>query len=202
MRYLALGFAASVALLAVASPEVVVAQEGAAGEATSAYTVFPGDEIEIYVWGEQRLQRSVRVLPDGTLAFPLVGQIDAGGRTLTEIESIVTERLRPEYRGEVPRVTVSVVSAAGLEFSVMGRVNSPGAFTPSRRINLLEALAMAGGPSEFANLDDIVILRKEGDTIVPYRASVSRLFKANVRESHIEDANILTINPGDTIIVP
>lgn len=202
MRYFALGFAASVAMMMAATPTAVLAQEAAVSESSSLYTVFPGDEIEIYVWGEQRLQRSVRVLPDGTLAFPLVGQIEAGGRTLVEIEGIVTERLRPEYRGEVPRVTVSVVASAGMEFSVMGRVNSPGAFTPTRRVNVLEALAMAGGPSEFANLDDIVILRKQGDQIVPLKVNVSRLFRADVRASHIRDANILTIKPGDTIIVP
>lgn len=170
--------------------------------AEASYVVYPGDEIEIYVWGEERLQRTVKVLPDGTFAFPLVGQVNAGGRTLPEIEALVTLRLQSEYRGEVPRVTVSVQTSAGTQFSVMGRVNSPGAFTPARRVNVLEALAMAGGPSEFANLDDIVVLRKQGTRIVPYRVNVSRLFRSGVRASHIEDANILTIQPGDTIIVP
>ena len=202
MRHLALGFVASVSLLGAVVPTMIVAQEADVVAANSAYKIFPGDQIEIYVWGEERLQRSVKVLPDGTLAFPLVGQIAAGGKTLAEIESMVTDKLRPEYRGDVPRVTVSVLSSAGTEFSVMGRVNSPGAFTPTRRVNVLEALAMAGGPSEFANLDDIVILRKEGDAIVPYQVSVSRLFKAGVRANHVQSANILTIKPGDTIIVP
>ena len=202
MRHLALGFVASVSLLGTVVPTMIVAQEADVVAANSAYKIFPGDQIEIYVWGEERLQRSVKVLPDGTLAFPLVGQIAAGGKTLAEIEAMVTDKLRPEYRGDVPRVTVSVLSSAGTEFSVMGRVNSPGAFTPTRRVNVLEALAMAGGPSEFANLDDIVILRKEGDAIVPYQVSVSRLFKAGVRANHVQSANILTIKPGDTIIVP
>ena len=202
MRYFALGLAASAVIGAAALPATLAAQENGVVASNTAYKIYPGDQIEIYVWGEERLQRSVKVLPDGTLAFPLVGQIAAGGRTLAEIEAIVTEKLRPEYRGEVPRVTVSVISSAGTEFSVMGRVNSPGAFTPTRRVNVLEALAMAGGPSEFANLDDIVILRKEGEAIVPYKVSVSRLFKSDVRASHVQAANILTIRPGDTIIVP
>ncbi|MBX7539393.1 polysaccharide biosynthesis/export family protein [Qipengyuania sp. GH29] len=183
----------------------LMAQDGTAqssSEASEPYRIYPGDEIEIYVWGEERLQRSVKILPDGTLAFPLVGQVLAAGRTLTEIEAIVTERLQPEYRGEVPRVTVSVVSSGGTQFSVMGRVNAPGAFTPARRVNVLEALAMAGGPSEFANLDDIVVLRKQGGAIRPYRVSISRLFKSNLRNADVNAANIMTIQPGDTIIVP
>ncbi len=171
-------------------------------QTAATYRIYPGDQIELYVWGEERLQRVVRVLPDGTLAFPLVGQVQAAGLTLSEIEAVVTERLAPEYRGEVPRVTASVVASAGTEFSVMGRVNAPGAFTPTRQLNVLEALALAGGPAEFANLSDVVVLRKVNDTIVPYRVDVSRLFKANVRSSHVEDANILIMQPGDTIIVP
>ena len=187
------------------SPDYAVAQEqaGATNQGQQEiYRVHPGDEIEIYVWGEDRLQRTVKVLPDGTLAFPLVGQLDAGDRTLKEIEGIVTSALAPEYRGEVPRVTASVVSSAGMQFSVMGRVNAPGAFTPNRRVNVLEALAMAGGPSEFADLNDVLILRKRDTSLVHYKVSVARLFKSNVSQTDIERANILEIEPGDTIIVP
>ncbi|WP_247713464.1 polysaccharide biosynthesis/export family protein [Qipengyuania sphaerica] len=205
MRFFGLVFTTTIAPFAMLAMSPLMAQDGTAqssSEASEPYRIYPGDEIEIYVWGEERLQRSVKILPDGTLAFPLVGQVLAAGRTLTEIEAIVTERLQPEYRGEVPRVTVSVVSSGGTQFSVMGRVNAPGAFTPARRVNVLEALAMAGGPSEFANLDDIVVLRKQGGAIRPYRVSISRLFKSNLRNADVNAANIMTIQPGDTIIVP
>ena len=191
------------ACAAVVPAGVAHAQETAAIAAdNSNYRVLPGDQIEIYVWGEERLQRTVAVLPDGTLAFPLVGQVKAAGYSLSEIESSITEALRPEYRGEVPRVTVSVVATAGLQFAVMGRVNSPGTFQPGRPVNVLEALAFAGGPSEFADLDDVLILRKRNNTLVPIKASLARLFKSRVSQNDIERANILAIEPGDTIIVP
>lgn len=205
MRTMISSLACSIAICATSLAAPVAAQEPVADNAqelASTYRIYPGDEIEIYVWGEERLQRTVKVLPDGTLAFPLVGQTRAAGFTLAEIETIITDRLASEYRGEVPRVTASIVSSAATQFSVMGRVNAPGAFTPSRQLNVLEALALAGGPSEFANLDDILVLRKVNGTIVPYRVNVSRLFKANVRSSHVEDANIMTMQPGDTVIVP
>ena len=203
MSRFSLGIASLIAPVAMIALSPLYAQEQLAQPDSSvSYRIFPGDEIEIYVWGEERLQRTVKILPDGTFAFPLVGQINASGRTLTEIENIVTEKLQPEYRGDVPRVTVSVVASSGTQFSVMGRVNSPGAFTPSRRVNVLEALAMAGGPGEFANLDDVLVLRKEAGGLVPYRVNVSRLFKSNVRSSDVNGANIMVIRPGDTIIVP
>ena len=205
MRTILHRLASLAALTAVSVSTPVLAQQAMsapAQELASTYRIYPGDEIELYVWGEERLQRTVKVLPDGTLAFPLVGQLRAAGLTLAEIEGMVTERLAPEYRGDVPRVTASVVTSAGTQFSVMGRVNAPGAFTPTRQLNVLEALALAGGPSEFAKLDEVLVLRKTNGTITPYTVNVSRLFRANVRPNHVEDANILTIQPGDTIIVP
>ncbi|MDE2621474.1 MAG: polysaccharide biosynthesis/export family protein, partial [Sphingomonadales bacterium] len=74
------------------------------------YRINPGDEIEVYVWGEERLQRKVKVLPDGTMAFPLVGQLAVTGMLPKELEAVISERLQPQYRGQVPQVTVSIVA--------------------------------------------------------------------------------------------
>ena len=168
----------------------------------AAYRINAGDELEIYVWGEERLQRKVKVLPDGTIAFPLVGQIVAQGYLPTEVETLITNGLRDQYRGEVPQVTVSVVQASGMQFSVMGRVRSPGTFTPGRYVNVLEALSMAGGPSEFANLDNVVIIRKVGDDQRTLRVRLAPLFKMGTDTADIARANILRLETGDTVIVP
>ena len=168
----------------------------------NAYRINAGDELEIYVWGEERLQRKVKVLPDGTIAFPLVGKIVAQGYMPSEVESLITNGLRDQYRGQVPQVTVSVVQPAGLQFSVMGRVRSPGTFTPGRYINVLEALSMAGGPSEFANLDNVVIIRKAGEDLRTVRVRLAPLFKMGADANDIARANILRIETGDTVIVP
>lgn len=168
----------------------------------SAYRINAGDELEIYVWGEERLQRKVKVLPDGTIAFPLVGRIVAQGYLPSEVESLLTTGLRDQYRGQVPQVTVSVIQPAGLQFSVMGRVRSPGTFTPGRYVNVLEALSMAGGPSEFANLDNVVIIRKAGEELRTVRVRLAPLFKMGADANDIARANILRIETGDTVIVP
>jgi polysaccharide biosynthesis/export protein len=142
------------------------------------------------------------VLPDGTIAFPLVGEIAVQGRVPTEVENLITTGLREQYRGQVPQVTVSVVQPAGLQFSVMGRVRAPGTFTPGRYVNVLEALSMAGGPSEFANLDNVVIIRKSGDDLRTMRVRLAPLFKMGADTSDVARANILRIETGDTVIVP
>lgn len=168
----------------------------------STYTINPGDEIEIYVWGEERLQRVLHVLPDGTVAFPLVGQLRVAGEYPQTVERLVAERLRDQYRGDVPVVTVSVRNPAGLQFSVIGKVRAPGSFTASRYINLLDALSVAGGPAEFANLDSVLVIRRDGDQLTATRARLAALFRSGATTEDVRRANIIPIEPGDTVIVP
>lgn len=164
----------------------------------ASYAINPGDELEIYVWGEERLQRVLRVLPDGTVAFPLVGQLYVQGLLPQNVEKLVGERLKSQYRGDVPNVTVSVRSPAGLQFSVMGKVRSPGSFTPGRYVTVLDAVSLAGGPAEFANLDNVVIIRQQGGKLTTLRAKLSSLF----RGGDVDRANIVPLVPGDIVIVP
>lgn len=171
--------------------------------ASTPYRINPGDEIEVYVWGEERLQRKVKVLPDGTMAFPLVGQLAVTGMLPKELEAVISERLQPQYRGQVPQVTVSIVAPLGLQFSVMGKVKAPGTFSPGRYVNVLEALSLAGGPAEFANLDSLVIIRKsKGEALSTLRVRVGALFKSGVDSRTVSQAELPTIQSGDTVIVP
>lgn len=170
--------------------------------ASEPYRINPGDQLAISVWGEERLQREVRVLPDGTFSFPLVGRIVAQGYLPSEIETLIRTGLQGQYRGEVPQVTVSVSAASGMQFSIVGRVNSPGAFAPGRYVNILEALSMAGGPTEFANLDNVLVVRKSGAALQPIKVKLSALFARGATASDLDRANIIQINAGDTVIVP
>ena len=191
------GFTASQALAQTATPAIATTATSAAD-----YRINAGDQLEIYVWGEERLQREVKVLPDGTIAFPLVGQIRAQGALPAEIEARISNGLKGQYRGEVPQVTVSVAAPSGMQFSVMGRVKSPGTFTPGRYVNVLEALSMAGGPNEFANLDNVLIIRKVGEQLDTFRVRIAPLFKSGADNSDVMRANIQRLQSGDTVIVP
>lgn len=164
-----------------------------------AYTINPGDEIEIYVWGEERLQRMVRVLPDGSFAFPLVGRVIAAGKLPTAIESEISQGLKSQYRGEVPQVTVSVKAPSGFTFSVAGRVKGPGTFTPGRYLNILEALILSGGPDEFANLDNITLIRKTPTGLSVTKLRLAAAFKGS---RDITADSLPQIESGDTVIVP
>ncbi|MGX7953603.1 polysaccharide biosynthesis/export family protein [Tsuneonella sp. HG249] len=168
----------------------------------SSYRINPGDELEIYVWGEERLQRDLTVLPDGTIAFPLVGQLQVADRLPQDVERMVSDRLKDQYRGEVPYVTVSVKAPTGMRFSVLGKVRSPGTFTTSRYVNVLEALSQAGGADEFANLDNVLLIRGTGPQSSSFQVRLGSLFKAGAGEQAVRRAGIIGVQPGDVIIVP
>jgi len=165
------------------------------------YRINPGDELEVYVWGEERLQRTVKVLPDGTFSFPLVGQIEAINKLPREIEAEVSKGLRTQYRDTVPQVTVTVKAALGLQFSVAGKVKNPGSFVPGRYVNVLEALVMAGGPAEFADVGNVTILRKApSGTLSSIKVRLSDLLKGNTSQADLK--GLPQIQSGDTVIVP
>ncbi|MXO87039.1 sugar transporter [Altererythrobacter aurantiacus] len=188
--------------LSVGLPTVpAMAQDADQSGQLADYRINPGDVLEIYVWGEERLQRNVNVLPDGTIAFPLIGQLNVRGLLPSELEERIREGLSDQYRGEVPQVTISV-SPVGMQFSVIGRVNSPGNFQPGRYVNALEALSLAGGPNEFADVNNIVIIRKFGDELRPIRVRMGGLLKGSVSRSDVSNSNLVRIESGDTVIVP
>ena len=197
-------FARAVALAAVTllGAPAAMAQASASAASQTSYAINTGDEVEIYVWGEERLQRVLRVLPDGTIAFPLVGQLKVQGLLPRDLERLVGEKLKGQYRGDVPNVTVSIRNPAGLQFSVIGKVRSPGSFTPGRYANVLDAVSLAGGPAEFANLDNVSIIRRQGDRLITLRAKLSPLFRAGVSAGDLDRANIVPLAPGDIVIVP
>ncbi|AVA15403.1 sugar transporter [Sphingopyxis sp. MG] len=166
------------------------------------YRINPGDELEINVWREDQLQRTVKVLPDGSISFPLVGSIQGAGRTTKEIEQFISAGLAGKYvDGNVPDVTVAVRNPAGLQFSVIGKVKSAGTFTPGRYVTLLEALTLAGGTDEFASLDSIVIIRKTEGGLVTIPARLSGILRSKSISAEAVRA-IPMIESGDTVIVP
>ena len=188
------------ALLSVTVGTAVQAAQPATAAVSMPYRINAGDELEVLVWGDERLQRSVLVLPDGTFAFPLVGQVNAAGHLPSEIERIITLGLQPQYKGPVPQVTVSVKRASGYQFSVVGKVNNPGTFTPGRYVNALEALAIAGGPAQFANTGSVKIIRKAGDQLFVLPVRLQDALRGDT--SRLGPNQIPRIESGDTLVVP
>lgn len=193
--------AASLALPAagMAQADAPVAGGKPAG---STYRISPGDQLQIYVWGDERLQRQLNVLPDGTFAFPLAGTLQAAGHTPNEIEEQLSKLLAPQYKGVPQQVTVSVIAPAGMQYSVIGKVHTPGNFSPTRYVNVLNALAQAGGPTDFADIGNIIILRTTGGRSQVIRTHLSSIFKGRPSDSDLSPASVPLIQAGDTVIVP
>lgn len=172
------------------------------GKGVPTYRLSAGDQIEVYVWGDERLQRALSVLPDGTFAFPLVGTVHAAGRTPTDIEGELSKRLAGQYKGEPPQVTVSVRQPSGMQVSVIGKVRSPGTFTPTRYVTVLDILALAGGPTDFADMSNVVILRHEGDHTAVIRTRMGGLLKGKPSSEDLSGAGLPQLMAGDTVVVP
>jgi polysaccharide export outer membrane protein len=196
----AMGASILVATVTLAWPSVASAQQQR--PAPQPYRINAGDEIEIYVWGEERLQRTVRVLPDGSFAFPLVGQVMAADRLPAEIEAQISKGLAPQFRNQVPQVTISVKQPSGYRFSVVGKVRSPGSFSPGTYVNVLEAVAFAGGPTEFADTANVVILRKNGSALAPIKVKLSDVLRGNAGGRDVLEKGVPELRSGDTVIVP
>lgn len=158
------------------------------------YLLSPEDLLEISVWKDESLTKQVVVRPDGAFSFPLVGDVQATGKTVEKIREEIRERLK-KYIPE-PVVSVSLLKVTGYKIYVIGKVNKPGEFVTGRFVDVLQALAMAGGVTPFAAENDIRILRRvEGKEYV-------RTFRyADVRKGTNLEQNIL-LRSGDTVVVP
>lgn len=167
------------------------------------YRVNSGDELDVFVWGEDRMQRAVRVQPDGTFAFPLAGTIRAAGRGTSEIADEIRERISVNYRSAPPDVTVSVREATGMRIYVVGKVRTPGTYTSGTALNILQALSMAGGLAEFADIKHAVILRQTADGQVVEPVHLGRLLKgARTLDAGTLGKPLPTLSSGDVLVVP
>ncbi len=132
------------------------------------YLIGPGDVLGIEVWKDPSLTRTVVVLADGKIVFPLIGEVTAGGRTVYSLKTELSERIA-DY---VPKtdLTLEVKQVNSLFIYVLGRVNNPGRLQLNGNVNVLQALAMAGGLNPYAKRSDIKIFREEGGEtrIIPF----------------------------------
>jgi polysaccharide export outer membrane protein len=181
-----------VILLGTLSVGPVAAQN--TDEAREPYTINPGDLLEISVWKELDLQRQVLVRPDGAFSFPLSGDIVAQGRTVEDVRRELTSRLATYIPDLV--VTVTVAEINGNKIYVIGQVKTPGVFVVNPRVDVIQALSIAGGMTPYAEVNNIKIIRRRGSqqTILEFRYS-------DIIKGENLEQNIL-LNVGDVVLVP
>lgn len=156
------------------------------------YKIGPGDKLRIEVYKDTQLSQSVQVRPDGKITLPLIGDLPATGNTPLELRDAIAGKLK-EYINK-PSVTVIVVEATAATAFVMGEVNHPGAVSlQGGPLTVIQALALAGGLKDFADVKGIRILRKT--------ASGAQTIAFNYKEA-IRGSTPVYLRPGDTVVVP
>ena len=157
-------------------------QKAVTEAATAPAKLQPGDKIRITVYGEDKLSGDYELDQSGQISLPLAGTIKAQGLTQSELEQALTKKFRSQYLKD-PKVTVTIATLQ--PYYIMGEVEKPGQYPYQSGLNVLTALAIAGGPTYRANRNTVEIQRRGESSMHDYPISVT-----------------VPILPGDVIKVP
>jgi len=158
------------------------------------YIIGAQDVLDISVWKEAELTRSVPVRPDGKISMPLLNDVQAAGLTPTQLAALITERLKKFVTN--PQVTVIVTAINSQRVYLLGEVSRPGAYPILPGMTILQGLSSAGGFTQFAKMKSIYLLREVGGKQEKYSFN----YKDVIHGHHVEQNLIL--KAGDTIVVP
>jgi polysaccharide export outer membrane protein len=152
----------------------------------------PEDVLDVFVWKEPDLSTTVTVRPDGKVSLPLAGELDASGKTAAQMQQEITEKLATYIKQ--PVVTVMVKQINSLKISVLGEVRKPDIYKIKNRVTVLDAVAMAGGFTDLARPNRIVVLRKTPAGPMRFIVNINQL---------VEDKNgtPFYLEPLDTVYV-
>ena len=154
------------------------------------YRIGSEDVLEIVVWKNTDLSKSVTVRPDGMITLPLIGEMRAAGQTAEEVRKEIRSRL--ERYKEIPEVTVTVSDIRSYYLYILGEVKTPGRYQVKSATTLLQGLALAGGFTQWANTDTIIVVRRDQHT---------KEYHRTVRYKDLVTRGDMKLLPGDTIIV-
>jgi polysaccharide export outer membrane protein len=161
----------------------------------SGYVIGNGDLLSINVWKEAEVSRSLPVRSDGKISLPLVGEVQATGRTPLQLEEEISKKLRDFITD--PEITVMVQQINSEKYNILGQVAKPGSYSLALTTSVLDAIATAGGFRDFAKKKGIYILRRSatgGETRIPF--NYQDVIKGKRPE---QDIRLL---PNDTVVVP
>lgn len=182
----------------ISTPAAAVSSSAFSGGASApaGYILSPYDQVAVEVFGEEDLRTNGRLNPEGNLSVPLLGSIHLAGLTLTQAASKLTELYGRDYLVN-PKINVVLLSYAKRRFSVLGQVNRPGSYEMPESspggIDLLEAVAMAGGYTRIAAPERITVRRQ--------KANGDQIFKVNAKRFTKGTGGGFLIEPGDAITV-
>lgn len=196
---------AAALLIALVLTSVFVGAERAAGQTTAAtttpepetgqapetYRIGPEDLLQIAVWKNEAMTRTVPVRPDGKISLPLLNDVQAAGLTALELRKALTQKLSDFMPN--PEVSVIVLEVRSFKVSVIGEITKPGRYELRSWATVVDVLALAGGFTQFASRSRIVVLRQEGTVIKRIPFNYNKL---------AGDQENFYLRNGDIVLVP
>lgn len=176
----------SVVPIAKSPSEKAPAEEG--------YLIGPGDVIDIAVWKDEALTRSCTVRPDGLISFPLIGDIQAIGKTASQLKAEIEKKL--ERYAPDATLYLDIKQVNSLLIYVIGRVNAPGRFIMNTNVDVLQTLATAGGLNIYAKRGRIKIFRHENNETIIFPFDYDSVVDGKRLEQNIR------LKRGDVVVIP
>jgi polysaccharide export outer membrane protein len=167
-------------------------RDGGRGAPPEVYRIGPEDQLQISVWKNDTLTRSVPVRPDGKISLPLLNDVQAAGLTAVELRDVLTQKLGGYMPN--PEVSVIVSDIRSFKVSVIGETARPGRYELRSWTTVLDVLALAGGFTQFAARSKIVILQPDGKTMkrIPF----------NYNKALVGEQENFYLRNGDIVLVP
>lgn len=161
---------------------------------TGEYLLGPEDQLDISIWKEVDLNKRVIVRPDGRISFPLVGELQVAGRSVSDIQNDITKRVR-KYIPEA-LASVSVAAVASYRIYVLGEVKTPGQYVLGTYVDVIKAITLAEGLTPYAEQKDIKIIRRSGGKEQVFHFNYEDTKKGKNLKQNI------VLESGDVVVVP
>ena len=166
--------------------------QGEVAADSDSYIIGPEDVLNIYVWREESLTKTVPVRMDGKISLPLVDDVLASGLTPLRLKEILVTKLKDFI--DNPNVSVTVMEANSFKVYVSGQVRNPGVFKLRSDTSFLQLMTMTGGFTDWADQKKILVMRKENDKDIRITVNYKKIIEG--KESDF------AIKRGDTVIIP
>ncbi len=162
------------------------------------YVLGVADSLTINVWDRANLSTNATVRPDGIITMPLIGDLEAAGKTTAQLKAEVEKRLEAYVKLEATPITIAVTGFASYRFTVTGEVNGPGVYESAYYVTIAEAVARAGGFNRFARRDAMRLTRTDPTS------GESRIIPINyklIEDGSRPDMNLVLL-AGDSLHIP
>ena len=164
------------------------------GKSNDSYLIGPGDVLSVDVWKEPELSKQVTVRLDGNISLPLVNDVKAAGLTCGALRKYLSIRYQDYV--ELAEVSVTLIESHSKKIYLVGKVNSPGEYVLQKNMTIVQAISLAGGLAEWADAEDIRLIRKINGVERTFRVDYEAIVLGEDLSQNVR------LQPDDTIFVP